>query len=222
MTALDQLVRLHRWTLDEKRQKLAELERFRSKLLDNIGALEAELAREQATAERSTIASFSLPAFIKATIDRRRKIEGSIVEQKVREKEAQADDLPRVRLQTNKGEIVVELFENEAPETVGNFISLVEKGYYNGLSFHRVLDPSRHEFTAEVSYEQEHENESEFYRQTDFATAAAEQQLYRSGCATTGVTPPGTTTFTVTAARQSNCQGNGESSRKAAIPVIEL
>lgn len=80
MTALDQLVRLHRWTLDEKRQKLAELERFRTRLLDNIESLEAELAREQAAAERSTIASISLPAFIKATIDRRRKIEGSIAE----------------------------------------------------------------------------------------------------------------------------------------------
>lgn len=80
MTALDQLVRLHRWTLDEKRQKLAELERFRTRLLDNIGTLEAELAREQAEAERSPITSVSLPAFIKATIDRRRKIEGSIAE----------------------------------------------------------------------------------------------------------------------------------------------
>jgi len=80
VTALDQLVRLHRWTLDEKRQKLAELERFRAKLLANIDALEADLAREQAAAERSEVSSFSLPAFIKATIDRRRKIEGSIAE----------------------------------------------------------------------------------------------------------------------------------------------
>jgi flagellar export protein FliJ len=80
LTALDQLVRLHRWTLDEKRQKLAELERFRVKLLDNVEALEAELAREQAAADRSSIASISLPAFIKMTIDRRRKIEGSIAE----------------------------------------------------------------------------------------------------------------------------------------------
>ena len=80
MTALDQLVRLHRWTLDEKRQKLAELERFRVKLLGNIEALEAELTREQAAADRSDVSSISLPAFIKATIDRRRKIEGSIAE----------------------------------------------------------------------------------------------------------------------------------------------
>lgn len=60
-------------------------------------------------------------------------------EQKLREKEAEANDLPRVRMNTSKGEIVIELFENEAPDTVGNFVSLVEQGYYDGLAFHRVL-----------------------------------------------------------------------------------
>ncbi|MFO0915615.1 MAG: peptidylprolyl isomerase [Pirellulales bacterium] len=60
-------------------------------------------------------------------------------EQALRAKEAEADDLPRVRLKTSKGDIVVELFENEAPETVGNFISLVSSGFYDGLAFHRVL-----------------------------------------------------------------------------------
>jgi len=57
----------------------------------------------------------------------------------LREAEAEADDLPRVKLTTDQGDIVVELFENEAPETVGNFVSLVEKGFYDGLSFHRVI-----------------------------------------------------------------------------------
>ena len=60
-------------------------------------------------------------------------------EQELRAAEAKADDLPRVRLKTNKGDIVIELFENEAPNTVANFISLVEKGFYDGLAFHRVL-----------------------------------------------------------------------------------
>lgn len=60
-------------------------------------------------------------------------------EQKIREAEAKADDLPRVKLQTTQGDIVLELFENEAPDTVGNFISLVEKGHYDGTKFHRVL-----------------------------------------------------------------------------------
>jgi cyclophilin family peptidyl-prolyl cis-trans isomerase len=60
-------------------------------------------------------------------------------EQQLREAEEKADDLPRVKLQTNKGELVIELLENEAPQTVGNFVSLVEKGFYDGLTFHRVL-----------------------------------------------------------------------------------
>lgn len=58
---------------------------------------------------------------------------------KKREAEAKADDLPRVKLETNEGVIVLELYENEAPDTVGNFISLVEKKFYDGLTFHRVL-----------------------------------------------------------------------------------
>ncbi|HVX13952.1 MAG TPA: peptidylprolyl isomerase [Pirellulales bacterium] len=60
-------------------------------------------------------------------------------EQELREAEAKADDLPRVLLKTTHGDIVVELFENEAPNTVANFVSLVEKGFYNGVTFHRVL-----------------------------------------------------------------------------------
>jgi cyclophilin family peptidyl-prolyl cis-trans isomerase len=60
-------------------------------------------------------------------------------EKELRAAEAKADDLPRVKFTTNKGVIVMELYENEAPETVGNFISLVEKKYYDGLTFHRVL-----------------------------------------------------------------------------------
>ena len=60
-------------------------------------------------------------------------------EKKLRAAEEQADDLPRVKLTTNKGDIVVELFENEAPNTTANFISLVEKKFYDGTPFHRVI-----------------------------------------------------------------------------------
>ncbi len=59
-------------------------------------------------------------------------------ERAIRSAEQAANDLPRVVLRTNKGEIELELFENEAPNTVANFIALVEKGFYNGLTFHRV------------------------------------------------------------------------------------
>ena len=72
-----------------------------------------------------------------AGIERRKKDWAK--EQEIRRAEAEADDLPRVKLTTSQGEIVVELFENEAPKTVANFISLVDKGFYDGLTFHRVL-----------------------------------------------------------------------------------
>ena len=41
--------------------------------------------------------------------------------------------------ETNKGKFNVELFEDKAPLTAGNFIKLVNKGFYNGLVFHRVI-----------------------------------------------------------------------------------
>ncbi len=60
-------------------------------------------------------------------------------EQALRKQEAADDDLPRVKLVTSQGDIIVELFENEAPESVANFINLVKQGYYNDVTFHRVL-----------------------------------------------------------------------------------
>ncbi|MDO4574704.1 MAG: peptidylprolyl isomerase [Planctomycetia bacterium] len=60
-------------------------------------------------------------------------------EQELRQKETAAKDLPIVLLQTSKGDVYIELFENQAPNTVANFISLVEKGYYNDNLFHTVL-----------------------------------------------------------------------------------
>ncbi|MBL9123637.1 MAG: peptidylprolyl isomerase, partial [Planctomycetaceae bacterium] len=60
-------------------------------------------------------------------------------EQELRAKEGEADDLPRVVLKTNRGDITLELFENEAPNTVANFVALVDKKFYDGLPFHRVL-----------------------------------------------------------------------------------
>jgi cyclophilin family peptidyl-prolyl cis-trans isomerase len=56
-----------------------------------------------------------------------------------------AKKLPRVELLIGKdraapkGKVVLELFENESPNTVANFVSLVEKGFYNNVVFHRVL-----------------------------------------------------------------------------------
>lgn len=42
-------------------------------------------------------------------------------------------------IETNKGTIKLELFENKAPTTTANFIKLAESGFYNGLTFHRYV-----------------------------------------------------------------------------------
>jgi cyclophilin family peptidyl-prolyl cis-trans isomerase len=60
-------------------------------------------------------------------------------EQTRRQHEAEFSNLPRVLLKTTKGDITLELFEDQAPNTVANFISLVEKGFYKDLAFHRVV-----------------------------------------------------------------------------------
>ncbi len=58
----------------------------------------------------------------------------------LRFQQSQEDNLPRVKVETSKGDLVVELFEEEAPNTVANFVSLVENNFYDGLKFHRVIE----------------------------------------------------------------------------------
>jgi peptidyl-prolyl cis-trans isomerase B (cyclophilin B) len=42
-------------------------------------------------------------------------------------------------IETDKGTIKLELFTDQAPKTTGNFIKLAKEGFYDGLSFHRVI-----------------------------------------------------------------------------------
>lgn len=47
---------------------------------------------------------------------------------------------PIANIETNRGTIRAELFEDRAPKTAGNFMELAEKGYYDGIIFHRVIE----------------------------------------------------------------------------------
>ena len=47
--------------------------------------------------------------------------------------------MTRAIMETEKGKINLELFDSDAPNTVKNFVELSEKGFYNGLNFHRVI-----------------------------------------------------------------------------------
>ena len=47
--------------------------------------------------------------------------------------------MPRAIMNTEKGVINLELFSEDAPNTVQNFVDLAQKGFYDGLNFHRVI-----------------------------------------------------------------------------------
>jgi cyclophilin family peptidyl-prolyl cis-trans isomerase len=51
--------------------------------------------------------------------------------------EQTASHNPTVLITTNKGDIKIEVFQKEAPISGGNFVDLVQRGFYNGLKFHR-------------------------------------------------------------------------------------
>ncbi len=48
-------------------------------------------------------------------------------------------DMRKAEIQTSKGTMTVEFFENDAPGTVDNFCKLAGDGFYDGLTFHRVI-----------------------------------------------------------------------------------
>ena len=48
--------------------------------------------------------------------------------------------MSKVLMNTDKGQLTIDLFHNDAPKTVENFLKLVKDGFYDGLSFHRVIN----------------------------------------------------------------------------------
>ncbi|WP_125607763.1 peptidylprolyl isomerase [Lapidilactobacillus bayanensis] len=74
---------------------------------------------------------------------------------------------PTAVIKTNHGDIKIRLFPEQAPKTVENFIALANKGYYNGIIFHRVIpdfmiqggDPTGTGMGGESSFGHEFEDE---------------------------------------------------------------
>ena len=98
---------------------------------------EIELAEKFLKAAEVAGVDESKVAGLQKAIERERlKVEAEMA---IRATEKEVDDLPQVKIETTKGTIVVELFENEAPNTVANFVSLVESHFYDGTPFHRVI-----------------------------------------------------------------------------------
>jgi cyclophilin family peptidyl-prolyl cis-trans isomerase len=121
-------------------------------VLDQAGAAEAPVELMASSAAMTLSRLDEAAAFLKKAAaqgipgSKVEELEGAIAAERpkveaemARRKSDEGANLPRVKLATTKGDVVVELFEDDAPNTVANFLSLVEKGLYNGTPFHRVI-----------------------------------------------------------------------------------
>lgn len=80
MSALDQLVRLHGWTLDERRRKAADLEQLAERLRADLARIDAELLREEKTTNGSPELQAAFAAYAAIARKRRDKLNRSIAD----------------------------------------------------------------------------------------------------------------------------------------------
>lgn len=80
MSALDQLVRLHRWSVDEKRRQIGDLQRLRVKLSEDVARLDAELAAEIEAAREGVELKRALVAYEQVMRARRARLTMSLAE----------------------------------------------------------------------------------------------------------------------------------------------
>jgi cyclophilin family peptidyl-prolyl cis-trans isomerase len=107
---------------------------IRTQLLRDLGRYDEAMATLAEHAEELK----DEPMVAREASDLRGWREAWRIEQQIRKEETERGDLPRVRLKTSKGEIEIELFEDDAPNGVANFVSLVDAGFYDGTRFHWV------------------------------------------------------------------------------------
>jgi flagellar protein FliJ len=100
MSALDSLIRLHRWQLDERRRHLADLEGLAAQLTEEHHRLDREEVREQAAAAAAPEAAFAYAAYARQLIERRRKLaqsQAEVAEQIERSRAALAEAFQEVK-----------------------------------------------------------------------------------------------------------------------------
>ena len=100
MRALNGLIRVHKWQLDERRQQLAQLERLEERLRNELAKLDEEAAREEAVATGNPEAARAWASYAEALRARRQTYETSLADvaaQLVLAREALAESFQEVK-----------------------------------------------------------------------------------------------------------------------------
>jgi flagellar export protein FliJ len=105
MRGLPSLIKMHGLRLDEKRRKLAELERMRAALVERRDALDGEIAAEKAAADRKPETQADFGAYVRAALKRRETLERSIADVE-RESEAANEEVADAYRELKKFELV--------------------------------------------------------------------------------------------------------------------
>lgn len=92
MSSLANLIRIHQWVLDEKRQRLAGLQQLLERMEDDLEVMEEKLAAEREAAGRSLDGAMAFQTVIPAILERRDKLRHSIANVQ-REVEAERHDV---------------------------------------------------------------------------------------------------------------------------------
>jgi cyclophilin family peptidyl-prolyl cis-trans isomerase/HEAT repeat protein len=111
---------------DGQRQQATAL--LESALHDDTPAVSAAAARALTKVRGETVSPLTLPTEVPESLDLDLALALASREGPV-----------RARVETNRGTVVLELLGREAPGTVANFVTLARNGFYNGLTFHRVV-----------------------------------------------------------------------------------
>lgn len=80
MKGLDSVIRLQRWQLDEKRRKLADLERLRAELLARLQRLDRDVQQEGQLAGRDVEVAAAYPKYVSAALQQKQTLRNSIGE----------------------------------------------------------------------------------------------------------------------------------------------
>ena len=93
MSGLENLVRVHQWILDEKRQRLTGLQQLLDRFKDDLEVLEDNLEAEREAAARSFDGALAFQTFIPAALERRDKLRHSIANLKREVSQDRGDEL---------------------------------------------------------------------------------------------------------------------------------
>jgi flagellar protein FliJ len=130
VSGLDQLLRLQRWTLDEKRRQAGDLELLIDRLVQDITQLDDAVAHEIAAARASIELQRMLPGYRQAMKDRRGRLEKSLIDlrgelDKLREQIAEAfSELKKTEQTVNNRQQRQRLAERRKDQAISDEIGL--------------------------------------------------------------------------------------------------